>query len=101
MRKAGLIGLTLLTLACFAPAIAVTPAMSVAGAAGCQLDEGSVHPCRVGSLDLGDTLYGGFVLGWFVLVTWPGMLLCLGVWGWLGMRGVGRGWASRRAKMSG
>ena len=38
---------------------------------GCQLDEGSVHPCVVLSLDFGGLLYPMAVGGWFVMFTIP------------------------------
>jgi len=29
----------------------------------CDLDEGSIHPCLIGSADIGKTLYGWFAIG--------------------------------------
>lgn len=38
---------------------------------GCQLDEGSAHPCIVLGRDRGDRHYILFVLGWLGLITLP------------------------------
>ena len=64
------------------PIVFVSVAGSIASANGCQLDEGSVHPCVVRGADMGETLYAMGVMGWFMLVTVPtgGLgLLLLGV----------------------
>lgn len=55
----------------FLPAISVAIAGSIANANGCQLDEGSVHPCLVNGTDMGETLYTMGVMGWFMLATIP------------------------------
>ena len=61
----------LILLAGFSPLISVAIAGSIASANGCQLDEGSIHPCVVNGQDIGDTLYSMGVMGWFMLVTIP------------------------------
>ncbi len=63
------------------PVVLVAAAGSVASANGCQLDEGSVHPCIVNGHDMGEQLYGMGVMGWFMLVTIPTGLLALGAYG--------------------
>jgi hypothetical protein len=55
----------------FLPLISVAIAGSIANANGCQLDEGSVHPCIVNGTDMGETLYSMGVMGWFMLATIP------------------------------
>ncbi|MHC1782235.1 MAG: hypothetical protein AB9891_05645 [Anaerolineaceae bacterium] len=55
----------------FLPAISVAIAGSIANANGCQLDEGSVHPCIVNGTDMGETLYTMGVMGWLMLATIP------------------------------
>lgn len=55
----------------FLPVISVAIAGSIANANGCQLDEGSVHPCIVNGSDMGETLYTMGVMGWFMLATIP------------------------------
>ncbi len=55
----------------FAPLASVAVAGGIANANGCQLDEGSAHPCVVNGQDLGETLYTLGVMGWLMLVTVP------------------------------
>ncbi len=55
----------------FAPVISVAIAGSIAQSNGCDLDEGSVHPCVVNGQDIGQTLYTLGVLGWLMLATIP------------------------------
>lgn len=52
-----------------------------ASIAGCQVDEGSVHPCNFLGFDIGELLYAMFVMGWFSLLTFPlgGGITLLGV----------------------
>jgi hypothetical protein len=47
---------------------------------GCQLDEGSVHPCMVNGRDIGQTLYTFGVLGWLGIATIPIGLVLLGIY---------------------
>lgn len=63
------------------PMVLVGVASSIAVANGCQLDEGSVHPCVVNGRDMGEQLYGMGVMGWFMLVTIPTGLLALAAYG--------------------
>jgi hypothetical protein len=72
--------LSILVLA-LAPLAAVVFASSVAGANGCALDEGSVHPCVVLGSDWGGLLYGLGVMGWLMLASLPAGALALVVWG--------------------
>ena len=58
-------------LAAFAPVISVIIAGSIAEANGCELDEGSVHPCIVNGKDIGDTLYTMGMMGWFMIASIP------------------------------
>ena len=69
-----------MTVVSAAPALSLVAAGLAATALGCQLDEGSVHPCLLGGVDLGNTLYAGAVLGWLMLVTWPGVLVAMLIW---------------------
>ncbi len=55
----------------FLPVVSVAIAGGIANANGCQLDEGSVHPCIVNGQDVGETLYTMGVMGWLMLVTIP------------------------------
>ena len=63
-----------------APLISVIVAGSIADANGCRVDEGSVHPCLVNGVDMGETLYALGVLGWLMLVSLPFGLLALAIW---------------------
>jgi hypothetical protein len=55
----------------FLPVVSVAIAGGIANANGCQLDEGSAHPCIVNGQDVGETLYAMGVMGWLMLVTIP------------------------------
>lgn len=66
-----LIGYGIILLWMLWPVISVVIAGAIASGYGCQLDEGSVHPCVVGGRDLGETLYTLAVMGWFGLITLP------------------------------
>jgi len=61
----------LILLFTFAPMISVAYASSVAEANGCDLDEGSIHPCIVNGKDIGADLYSYAMLGWFMIATIP------------------------------
>jgi hypothetical protein len=82
-RVVGLVALSVLTLASFAPVLCLLLAGLVASALDCRLDEGSAHPCLLAGTDIGQSLNTGFVLGWVAFVTWPGMLVSLALWLWL------------------
>jgi hypothetical protein len=58
------------------PLISALVAGTIAEANGCQLDEGSIHPCVINGTDQGETLYTFGMLGWFAIGTIP---LALGV----------------------
>lgn len=64
----------------FSPLIATMIAGTIAGHYGCDLDEGSIHPCIVNGEDIGDTLYTLGVLGWLALGTIPLGLIAIGVY---------------------
>jgi len=55
----------------FLPLICAMGAGYVASLAGCQLDEGNVHPCYILGEDRGQLLYELGVMGWFLLGTIP------------------------------
>lgn len=66
----GAVALLILLLAA-APMLSVIITGMIADAHGCVLHEGSSNPCLVGDSDIGRTLYGFYVLGWFALATLP------------------------------
>jgi hypothetical protein len=47
---------------------------------GCVANEGNSHPCVVAGIDFGEAIYVAGVSGWFMLVTWPLMLITLVAW---------------------
>ena len=53
---------------------------TIADRYGCDLDEGSVHPCVVNGNDIGETLYTMGVLGWLALGTIPLGLIAIAVY---------------------
>jgi hypothetical protein len=62
------------------PLISALAASTLAGALGCELNEGSIHPCLLGGTDVGGMLYTMFVLHWFGLMTLPLGGMALVVW---------------------
>jgi len=80
LKRFGFFVLCGLTLTSFAPVFTLLMSDTVASIMHCPLDEGSTHPCIIGGTDFGDALYTGAVLGWLMLVTWPGMLITIGIW---------------------
>lgn len=62
------------------PLLSAMVAGTIAERYGCDLDEGSVHPCVVNGQDIGETLYTLGVLGWLALGTIPLGLIALGVY---------------------
>ena len=63
------------------PVASIMMAGAVASANGCQLDEGSIHPCVVNGIDRGEQLYSMGVMGWFMLVAIPTGLIALATYG--------------------
>lgn len=66
-------------LICLSPIGLITWASLFAERHGCRLNEGSVNPCVVNGVDYGERLYSAFVSGWYLLVTGPVALACLGL----------------------
>jgi hypothetical protein len=79
VRTYGFFLLGILILGLF-PVFSIGIAGLIANGAGCTLNEGNVHPCYVGGIDMGDTLYTMFVLGWLMLVTIPLGAMLLVCW---------------------
>ena len=75
----GLVIFFILLLA-ISPLLSAMVAGTIANRYGCQLDEGSVHPCVVNGSDIGETLYTMGVLGWLALGTIPLGLIAIGVY---------------------
>ncbi len=75
-KQALLILLNLSILVCIllvaiAPLIPALIAAYIVDAVGCQLDEGSIHPCLINGVDYGDTLYTLGMMPWFVFFSVP------------------------------
>lgn len=71
MRPRSVLLFVLWFLFTFGPVLSVLLSSAVSGAAGCRVDEGSVHPCVIAGFDVGGLLYTLGVLGWLMLVTFP------------------------------
>jgi hypothetical protein len=68
-----------LVLFAVAPILIALTSTVAAYAAGCTLDEASVHPCIVLGLDWGSALYFFLVSGWLAIATLPtGAILVAG-----------------------
>ncbi len=67
----------LLVLFSSAPLLLVFLSIGIANMQGCTLDEGGSHLCKLFGGDIGETLYMGFVMGWFSLITLPTGLLAI------------------------
>jgi hypothetical protein len=64
--------LILILLVALAPMGSVVMCGLIANSHGCRVDEGSVHPCIMNGKDYGQLLYALGVMGWLMLVTFPG-----------------------------
>ena len=92
-KRAKRIGHGLIVLWMFLPIIPALTADLIGFACGCQVDEGSVHPCIVLCLDIGSSLYSMGVIGWLVLLTFPTGIVALVVFSlvvWWQSRAAGR-----------
>lgn len=65
------------------PLLAVLLTATVAGLAGCEVNEGGATPCIVFGTDIGGMLSGLLVTGWFSLMTIPALMVLAGVWAML------------------
>lgn len=72
--------LLLIIFVALAPVASVVACGIIANANGCQVDEGSVHPCIINGKDYGQILYTLGVMGWFMLLTLPAGVLGFVFW---------------------
>ena len=72
--------MALVLVACALPFLSVLLAGAVASLGGCDVDEGSVHPCRIAGHDVGEALYAMFVSGWLGLLTLPVLIGAVVLW---------------------
>lgn len=91
MRRFWLLAAILLTLLVWWPGVMFAASLVMAERLGCEVHEGYAQPCIRDGHDWGPFLYRGFVMGWFLMVTWPGMLLSLIAWLVWGVRRWRRG----------
>lgn len=71
MKRAAYIVLACIIGLCLLPVLAPFAAYTIASLAGCQLDEGSIHPCTAFGTDIGGALYTTAMFGWLGLATLP------------------------------
>ena len=72
--------MVLALLVCLVPVVSVLLASAIATASGCQLDEGSVHPCLVLGHDAGMLLSIMGVAGWYAILTLPAAARLAALW---------------------
>ena len=89
-RALGLVLLCFATLVGWAPILAILAGAALSSLLGCHVDEGSVRPCMVAGIDVGYPLYILLVSGWFILGTWPIIVVTGFLWLWLLVRLVVR-----------
>lgn len=61
----------LIVLYTIGPILCVLLGTLIAKTLGCQVDEGSVHPCNCLGVDIGGPLYALGMMGWLALITLP------------------------------
>lgn len=69
--------LAIIGLICAAPFLLTSVAGTIASQAGCQLDEGSIHPCIINGQDYGETLYSMGMSFWFTFISIPTAIVLL------------------------
>jgi len=79
--KRRIVALLLILLIGASPFISVCIAGAIADAHGCRLDEAAAYPCIIGGRDWGDLLSAMSLMGWAGLITIPGAIWLLFVWG--------------------
>jgi uncharacterized membrane protein YhaH (DUF805 family) len=72
--------LAIIGLFAIAPLISLIIGGGIAAGLGCELNEGTVHPCLFMGTDLGETLYVMTVAMWFSMFTFPIGAVALAVW---------------------
>jgi hypothetical protein len=79
-KKLMSISLVLILLLWAAPLLLALAAGGLASALGCELNEGSIHPCILFGSDIGGTLYTFGVLGWLSIIGIPFAAIALVIW---------------------
>ena len=89
LRKIGMVALVLLTIGSFAPLVLPLLAFLAADQFGCQTGA-EPYPCLVGGNDWGEAINVSLMMGWLLVVSWPGMLVSVTIWLVLGIRRLDR-----------
>jgi hypothetical protein len=79
-KKLMSLSLVLILLLWAAPLLSALAAGGLASALGCELNEGSIHPCILFGSDIGKGLYTTGVLGWLSIIGIPFAVVALVVW---------------------
>ena len=74
------LGLSKVTVIGFAPLVCILTGAVLAGAFGCRVDEGIIHPCMARGRDIGMQLRELSMMGWLALLTSPLMLASVAGW---------------------
>jgi len=74
-----LLAFVIIAIVMAAPVVVSVMSSDYAAAHGCQIDEGSVHPCIIDGHDQGELFYSLGMMGWLVLLTMPLGLVVGGV----------------------
>lgn len=73
--------LGILTVAAWLPIVLAFAASGIASSLGCRLNEADSHPCLLAGHDIGNTLYGMFMMLWLAILAAP--LMAVTMIGWL------------------
>lgn len=77
------------------PVVAAMIAIDVARLIDCQLDLGMIASCPLGPFDLGSTLHGMAMFGWFAFATGPLAMALSVVWLAVALAFVASHWLAR------
>ncbi len=72
--------LALVTLLVWVPALLLGAGLAVASITGCDVHEGFAQACHTWAGDIGGMLYTLTMMGWFMLITLPFMLVTSLLW---------------------
>jgi hypothetical protein len=88
------IAMAIVIVICLLPIASLLLSLALASLGNCRVDEGSVHPCVIAGIDLGEALYTMFVLPWLGLLTLPVLAFALLLWAIIELTG----WLRRRRR---
>lgn len=94
LRTFLLAALVVATLVSWLPLFGLLAGSGAESALGCRVDEVTAHPCIVAGLDFGPFLHVAVLVGWLILIVWPGIFatgaIWLGILIWIAVRTVRR-----------